>query len=182
MKFVLLESQFLCIRMSALLQQFTELNSICVQKQRQLRQQQQQSASLPEKEANLKKMTKNLSIWRQYLALNRRLVTICKQCDNISSYWSTFLSVFLAGLIATQCYVAYITFFVDGLPLLMGRAIFGYGTVCMTAFLFLLVHYCSLVARMGGALGRVNGQFYVIFMRSRNGLKYLSKEQLLKVY
>ena len=96
-KFVLMDSQFLCICQQALLKSFSTL----FKNQTKL------------ETSTRKKQTTDFLIttWQQYTALNQTLVELCADISRSSAYWSPFLTVFIARLIAVLCYLAYITFF-----------------------------------------------------------------------
>ncbi|KAH9390403.1 hypothetical protein TYRP_023107 [Tyrophagus putrescentiae] len=80
--------------------------------------------------------------------------------------------------ITIQSYMAYITFFVNDIPL-NSLVMFAYAAVFMEIIIFMLVFFCCKVAQCSGALERANAQFCMAFLQ-KGGFKNFPKGLILK--
>ncbi len=173
MHFPLMDSQFLCIRQQALSK---SLNKLLQYSSNRVGDDFDVNEST---NLFLNQIVKNRFIWQKYLVLNQSLVNLCADIERTSEYWSTYLTILMIGQITIQSYMAYITFFVNDIPL-NSLVMFAYAAVFMEIIIFMLVFFCCKVAQCSGALERANGQFCMAFLQ-KGGFKNFPKGLILKV-
>lgn len=159
--FVVLGCHFLTIRQQYLLEKLTKLNDkISKNFQRKFK---------VEKLAYLQ-----LIVWKQFTSLNKNLANLCVDVKLYSDFWKVPISVYFAGYITLQCYLAYITFFMNTLPFLE-QLFFAYALLVVELLLYTLLYMCARVAKINGKLERANRKFYLNFSYSGGFTKVVNR-------
>ncbi len=156
-------TQFAHIRQRALLKRFTFLNNQII-KQKSKR--------------NL--ITLHFICKNRFLELNKNLAYLAKNFKQFSAFWVVPLSTHFAALIAVQCYLAYISFFVTRLFVFL-RILLIYGLFLAEALQWALIHRCAKVATENRRLEKVNARFYsLLFINSKENKHFTkSKNQVI---
>ena len=112
-----------------------------------------------------KKFVKSQQFWSKFLATNKRIITICHHIEECSQYWRPFLTAYFLENITVQCYMTYVSFFVD-IPFLL-RYLFLYGDIEFNISLFLLINSCTRVVRLNRRFEVENRKLYLLFLKTR---------------
>lgn len=97
--------------------------------------------------------------WRQYLALQGRLLGVCRHLAGTSAFWRPMLTVFFPHFIAVQCYLFYLAAIADVPPSMT----YLYKLVLcqfVPAFFFLLSQ-CAAVVSNNEAIERACRTYYL---------------------
>lgn len=150
--FVIISSQIVNIRQKKLLNSLTYLNDYLQTNNQQFKSQFQA-----------------LSLWNDYLRVNRLLISLSTDIEQCASYFSCPITVYFMGFITLQCYLAYIVFFVSNLNLFV-NLFFLYCLTLVETCQFILNHSLSKLTQCNGKLEKANEKFYLLFNR-KSGFK-----------
>lgn len=172
--FVILATKFLQLRQQAVVEKFGRLNSsLCLKGRRRL------SFTPNAKEERDK--TEVARIWREYTHLNGEVIELCNHIKQYSTFWSPYLTVYLAGQISLQCYLAIIGLFATTLPFIQ-RALALYTFAENALAIFMLIQSCANIVKLNEAIEEANYKFYLHFQQNKSaGTLSSNAVQLLKV-
>ena len=158
--YIILASKYIQIRQRTLLEAFQRLNQkLCCCRRIRSRQ---------------------LSpYWSRYMSLNTHLDVTSRTIREYSRFCAPILSVILPYYITLQCYMLYINLFVKHISIAFKYA-FCLGMLEVNGFLFLVMYYCSGVAKFNRKFEKLTRQF-VFYIRRHGGFKKNNLSAMLKV-
>ena len=96
----------------------------------------------------------------RFYQLNQIVVDIAKMTQEYARFCTPLLSILIPFYISMQCYLLYIVFFVDSMPIIM-KQLFSVTIAEMNLYLFVIIRQCAGVVTNNGRLEKQNRKFYL---------------------
>ena len=159
--FIIMASKFFHIRQQFILKRFSTLNSYF--------------ADQVKKKNNFS----IIKIWKMFFTTNQQIVGLSRDISQYSIYYSTPLTLMCLVFIAVQCYIVYISIFIQ-MPFL--AKIHGlFMVVEMLLFQYFLLYQCAKVTKCNRAIEKASHQFYFNYCKQSEFETLTNKLFILKV-